>query len=63
MSEIPGMSGEAVLALRKGLGLSQERMGRLLNVSWHTVKRWERYGIPAVKAAGVKAMLENQKMA
>ncbi len=33
-------------AIRRALGVSQERMARLLDVSVRTVERWERGGLP-----------------
>ena len=50
--------------IRKQLKLSQEKLARLLNVSWITVNRWER-GKPApsfLVLKGIEAVLnENFK--
>lgn len=35
------MTGERLIQLRKKLALTQERLGRLLDVSFATVNRWE----------------------
>lgn len=35
------MTGERLIQLRAGLGLTQEGLGRLLDVSFATVNRWE----------------------
>ncbi len=32
---------KSIIALRKRLGLSQEKLAQRLGVSWHTVNRWE----------------------
>jgi|JI10StandDraft_1071094.scaffolds.fasta_scaffold124815_2 transcriptional regulator with XRE-family HTH domain len=36
------MTGERLIRLRQQLGLTQEGLGRLLDVSFATINRWER---------------------
>jgi len=36
------MKPEEIKALREKLGLSQEAMGPIINVSFQTINRWER---------------------
>jgi len=36
------MDGQFIVKLRKGMGLSRERFGRLLGVSHASVRNWER---------------------
>lgn len=35
------MTGEEIKKLRIKLGVSQERFGQLLGVTWGTIQRWE----------------------
>lgn len=59
------MTAKEFLALRKSTGLSQERFGWLLGVSYQTVRKWERgeIAIRPVQEAGICTIVERHQKA
>lgn len=52
---MPGMLSERIAALRKERGLTQEQLGKMVEVSYQAVGKWEKGGAPDVELLPILA--------